>query len=552
MVNFLDACVIGTYNQQMPKKYIKEAIFGIVITILFFVLLEMICRIFVFPGSYDYIERRIIEHNLPQHKNNGEFRIFLYGESTMHGGALYPHSVIGNWLRMYLSDLLPEDVMARVTIVNFGRMGANSSFIAHAFAETVDYKPDLAIFYMVHNDFCLAEHRLALINKKSLKETFEDFCEMLPKKSSFLNLLNRSIIRAKIKRNKARDERLAKEDPWYSESDTPEAFRDEANLLPPGSSELKLVASNFQNNVEMVIKTAQRRAIPVIFFEGLSRWKDYEPIRSVHNAQLTENNLQDWERSFAAAEKLFFSGEYNNALTVYHQCIGRDPSYALTYYRAAQCYEGIGEYKKANEYYVIANDNDNFPVRAPSLVNRFYEKIRLSGVKGVDVIPTQELIESYSSNGIVDEELTIDQIHPSPEGQAIMALAIVKIIYDKGMLTSRERWRWDKLRSIDLLKETINLNKERMFSIYTGTASYITKYYSQAAKFLEKALAIKPGSIFVRSWLAWTYWKMGEADKAVSLYRDLYTENRSQAIIFFKRHPDIEDRVMKSVAAQPS
>jgi tetratricopeptide (TPR) repeat protein len=519
----------------------KKILFSAIILVLVFSLAELTCRIFIFPGSYDYIERRIIEHNLAQNKKSGEFRIFLYGESTMHGGALYPYSVIGNWLKIYLEDLLPEDVMRRVTIVNFGRMGTSSTFIATAFAETINYKPDMAVFYTVHNDFCLVEYRLALVSKKSFKKTFRDFCQMLPKKSSFLNLLNRLIISAKIAKNKILGERLAGADPWYVESAEPEAFLENANLLRPGSRQLMLLEKNFGSNVDKIIETAQRHAIPIIFFEGLSRWKDYEPIKSVHSAALTGDMLSGWGQYFSEAEDLFARKEYNKALALYSKCMDIDPEYALTYYRVAECYEHLGRPDKANEHYTLANDNDYFPIRAPSFVNRFYENVRTANIKGVDVIRTQKLIEENSPDGIVDESLTIDQIHPSPEGQALMALEIVKAIYKNNSLAPREKWQWNKMRSINEIKKTLGLNSGNMFHVYTGTASYLAKHYRKAAQFLEKALIIKPKSVFVRSWLAWTYWKMGNIEKAVFLYRELYRERPSLASAFFKNHPDIEE-----------
>ena len=131
----------------------KKILFSVVAMILFFGFAELLSRVFVIPSSYDYIERRIMEEGLARHKKDGEFRIFLYGESTMHGGALYPYSTIGKWLKSYLSDLLPEDAARNIKIVNFGRMGSDSTFIANAFRETMPYKPDLAVFYTAHNDF---------------------------------------------------------------------------------------------------------------------------------------------------------------------------------------------------------------------------------------------------------------------------------------------------------------------------------------------------------------------------------------------------------------
>ena len=519
----------------------KKILFSVVAMILFFGFAELLSRVFVIPSSYDYIERRIMEEGLARHKKDGEFRIFLYGESTMHGGALYPYSTIGKWLKSYLSDLLPEDAARNIKIVNFGRMGSDSTFIANAFRETMPYKPDLAVFYTAHNDFCLAEYRLRHISKKKPNDIFEDFCETLPKKSSFLSIFNRLSILAKLNRNRARDAQLAAKDPWYDESDTPEAFREEANLLRPGSAQFDIVMKNLKNNVEDIIETARRGKVPVIFFEGLSRWKDFEPVRSVHSDSLTKDTILKWEKSFSKAADLFAMGDYDKASALYEDCIGIDPSYALAYYKAAECYERLGEFDKANHNYELANDNDYFPIRAPSAVNRFYEKIRNDSANGTDVIQTQKLIEEHSPDGIVGATLTIDQIHQSPEGQALMALEVAKIMYNNGMLVPRKDWRWDKLRGAEEMKKSLGLDDESMFHVYTGTASYLAKHYYQAAKALEKALAIRPGSVFVRSWLAWTYWKIGERDKAIVLYRELYREKPSSAAVFFKRHPEIKE-----------
>ncbi len=480
-------------------KILKNLFFSAIIITVFFLSLELLCRVFVFPGSYDYIERRIIENNLSQHKRPGEVRIFLYGESTMHGGALYPYSTIAKWLKLYLSDLLPEDVMKHVTIVNFGRMGSDSTFTANAFIQTLAYKPDLAIFYMAHNDFCLTEYRPNTIAKKPISEKIEDLFSNLPKVSSMVNLINRAVIKAKIERNKKRDAAMKAEDIWYPESDAPEAFKDEANLLPPGSGPLNEIQARFEKNVNRIISVAGRKGVPIIFFEGLARYKGYEPIVPMHG-------------------------------------------YALAYYRIAERCEATGDFANANQYYKMANENDYFPIRAPSCVNAFYEKIRSENINGVDIIKTQEMIEKYSPNGIVDESLTVDQIHPNPEGQAIMVLELAKIIYEREVIASKDKWQWDKLRKEEEMKGLLHLDRDSMFHIYTGTASYTAKHYREAAKALEKALTIRPASVFVRSWLAWTYWKLGEEDKATAIYRALKRERPQDAEAFFKRHPDIAAR----------
>ena len=118
---------------------------------------------------------------------------------------------------------------------------------------------------------------------------------------------------------------------------------------------------------------------------------------------------------------------------------------------------------------------------------------------------------------------------------------VVKIIYKNNLIAPRESWQWDKIRITDEMKKTLNLDSDNLFHIYTGTASYLTKHYREAAKFLEKAVMIKLGSVFAKSWLAWTYLKMGESEKARVLYRELYREKPDMASKFFKKHPDIQE-----------
>ncbi|MCX5685863.1 MAG: tetratricopeptide repeat protein [Candidatus Omnitrophica bacterium] len=514
----------------------KNIYFSGIIIILFFALLEGTARLFVFPGSSDYIERRIIEHGLKQKKAGGEFRILLYGESTMHGSHLFPHSTIDKWIKLYLADLLPEGVSSRVTTANFGRMGANSRFIRKAFLETVPYKPDLAVFYMAHNDFCIAENRRYI--PRPFMKRFYDVTAEFPKHSSFLNFLNRLVIRSKIMMGRKKDTRLKDVNNWYTEgSGLPDIT--EADYIYRPSPQFDRVKIVFENNVKKTIDIARRHSIPVIFFERIARWKGYEPIRPIHDPAITKDALALHDNLFSRAEEEFTKKRYAEALALYDRCARIDPMYALTYHRMAECRERLGEFSKANKFYSEANDLDRFPLRAPSDVNRFYESLRLQNLDKVHIIRTQELFEESSPDGIVGDELIGDQIHPTVDGQALMALEVVKLIYDNDMLAPKARWRWDRLRTAGEMKKSLNIDKDAEFEIELGLAGYVGHHYVKAREYLERALAIKPGSIFAKSWLAWAYWKSGEKRKAIDLYRQLYREAPAVTSEHLKNYPDI-------------
>lgn len=520
------------------KANVKNTLFGIGMTILFFGALEMIFRAFVFPGSFDYIERRAIEQGLKQRKKVNEFRIFLYGESTMHGCHLYPYSTIDKWIKLYLADLLPEKISQRVTATNFGRIGEDSLFITQSFIDTVPYKPDLAVFYMAHNDFIWVENRKKYFSPMPFTKRFEKSLEELPRHSSFLNALNRLVVGSKIAKNRMRDSSLKKTDNWYESEDVKPAIAP-SDLFYPNSPEFNIVMKGFEDNVKHAVDVAGKHSIPLVFLEGVSKWKGYEPVKSIHSSSIKESALIEWTGIFSEAEELFTGKKYNEALALYGRCMDIDPSYALTYYRIGECHECLGDYKEANTFYSLANDNDCFPNRAPSAVNRFYESLRAMNMGGVYVVQTQEVFEGQSPNGIIDERLIADQMHPAVEGQALIALEIVRVIYENDLLAPKREWGWDRLRTVAEMYKNLDLNNDSQFEICLGLASYLKRHYAKAAEYLEKALMLKPDSIFAKSWLAWAYWEIDEKQRALGLYKQLYQQAPAKAAKFFKKHPEI-------------
>lgn len=518
---------------------LKNIQFSIIAIIIFFALAELISRLFVFPGAHSFIERRIMEQTLTQKKDKDEFRVLLLGESTMQGLYLYPYSTIDKWLKLYLNDLLPENVSSRVTVTNFGRIGASSEFITKSFIDTIRYKPDLAVFYIANNDFCLYGNRREFFAHKSLKDMIEEFGVELPKHSAFLNAFNRLVIRSKMKRNKIREAQSSKLNNWYPEDDSGPVIRDD-DILYMNSDKYNMIKTNFENSIKKIIDAAQRHSIPIIFLESVARWKEYEPVRSIHDTTIGKDTLAEWTRISFEADRALANKAYAEALNLYNSCLTLDPLYAITYYRIGECYEGLNDPKKANEYYSTANDYDRYPIRAPSSVNLFYETFRGAEAKKIFIIPTQKLFESQSPDGIVRENLIGDQIHPSIDGQALIALAIARLICEKDLLAPKAQWRWGQLRPVAEMKKDLKLDKNGELETHLALATYVKRDYIKAAELLEKAYVLKKDSVFINSWLAWTYWKMGELDKAAAIYRELYRERPSLAAPFFKKHPDIE------------
>lgn len=536
----LHTFLISPYVRPSPKS--RYFLFSFITLALFLGLAEIICRIlFVTPGTCDFIERRIIEQGLGKYKSSGEFRIFLYGESTMQGDALSPKSTIEKWISIYLEDLLGKQTAQKVKIYNLARCGSNSHFIAKSFFNTVNYKPDLAVFYTAHNDFVQLDNRHSNFNPKPLTFGQRGFLENRGwhwvKQSALASELVRLHIRFKIAQHERKDKFKKESAPVIETWD--KFYNPQYDAIVHNSSIFETIFSNWVGNVYQIVRVAQTRKIPAIFLEAVSNLKEYRPNESVHRASLDAAKLSRWKSLDRQAENAFFAKDYRRAFRFYQRCLSLDPEYALTYYRLGQCYENFSLSEKANQFYLTANDKDRVPLRAPSEVNQFYDGLDQLHLEDITVIKTQSLFEKSSPSGIVDGHLILDTMHPSIEGQALIALEIVKLIYDKGLIASRESWRWNELGPKEDYINKLGLDKDFEFGVYLNKAIFVGRFYDKAIEYSKKALAIKPDSIEAKRELAWAYWRKGDVEEAVWLYAELYEELPEEISEVFRKYPSL-------------
>ncbi len=530
------------------NQYVKYSLFSLLTFVLVFVSLEGVSRVFfVRPGATDFIERRIIEQGLTKHKAKDEFRIFLYGESTMQGDALCPKFTVEKWISIYLKDLLGSDLSRKVKVYNLARLGSNSHFISRSFFDTVYYKPDLVVFYTAHNDFVQLDNRHTNFDPQPLAFGEKGFLRQVSwtmvKQSALLSELTRLHIRLKIELHKLADKRLKKHEMPVFET-WEKSYNPEYDAYDHDSYVFKTILSRWIRNINEIIHVAQKHGLPVIFLEGISNFKEYNPNESFHSASLTSPQLLIWGEVYLKAEQAFSGKNYAAAAEFYQESLKLDPEYAMTYYRLGQCYENLSAFEKANQYYLMANDKDRVPLRVPSEVNRFYDSLGEAGLKGITVIKTKELFEKYSPNGIIDSHLLLDPVHPTVDGQALMSLAIVESIYTQGLIAPKASWHWNQLGPTDDYEKELGLDKNFEFDVYLKKAIFVGRFYDKSVEYSKKALAIKPDSLDAKRQLAWTYWRMGNEEEAVRLYQEMYEKSPDTLFGVFKKFPELGQKVL--------
>ena len=186
---------VSTFELSAMKRVLKAIGAALLATLLLFGLLEGTFFFLGFPaGARRYIEEVVIREGLTVKKQAGEYRIFAFGDSTMHGSIYWPVSNPAIWFEAYLKDFLPH---RKIRIVNFARMGEESLFIDEALRDPLAYQPDLLIFYMGHNEFLHGnlEHQI-----RAEQSGTGHWARQIVRESRLISAVYRQLIRFRMKR----------------------------------------------------------------------------------------------------------------------------------------------------------------------------------------------------------------------------------------------------------------------------------------------------------------------------------------------------------------
>ncbi len=510
---------------------LKTAVQVVLATLLVFILLEFLSKFAGLPpGTNRYTESVILRSHLSTRKPAGEFRVFTYGESTFHGSQYWPYSNTPKWLAAYLKDFLPNK---KIRVLNFARMGQNSFFIRETLEGTAAYKPDLAVFYLGHNDFLPGNrYDQELLRQKKEKESFKK----LIRRSRFLSWIVRMSIARRLQRNQKNEDRMGTE-----KIETPPSGLGMENAVDRNGSIYKEGLKAFRHNVESMLEVARKNNTQVIFFVPVGNLKDFAPFCSQHDPDVSPEKLRDWEKFFEEGKKALARGDISGALAFLENAASIDNDHAELNYRLGQIYLKQGELQKAKQLFIRAKDYDCIIVRATSDVQKIFSDIRQSG-KAV-VIDTEKILIPEVFGGILGAPIIEDNVHFTVKGHALTGRALAQEIADRDWIAPKTEWQFSRERSFEEMAAEFGVTKEVIFNAYMQIIPYLGSRYDHRLAMAEKAFELLPDDPRAFRQLAWTYWLKGDRAKAVKIYEKLKTLHPTQ----FAEAVNNEPAILKAI-----
>ncbi len=361
-------------------------------------------------------------------KTKNTYRIFVLGGSSAEG---WPYVSTGSFpaiLKRRLELLYPDK---NIEVINCGISAINTYTIRDIVPDIIKQDPDLILFYGGHNEFYGALGVGSTVSLGSSRSLINFYISI----SNFrtVQLLNKVISKIYT---------------FFANSEH-NSSADKGTLMSRVIGKSKIVLNSkvfnegveqFEGNLDDILYYFKEAEIPVILGKLTSNLLDKKPFISTKTK------------------------EYPSADIVYKK--------GLNEYRKEN-------YKAAHSLLLQAKDLDALRFRAPKIFN---DVISNMGEKyNYPVIDIDSLFSSFSPNGIVGYNLTVDHLHPNLKGYKIIAKAYYKKILRLKLLPGKIKPIIPEIIQDSLLNANFPFTKfdsaiaQLKINILTGSYPFVPK-----------------------------------------------------------------------------
>jgi tetratricopeptide (TPR) repeat protein len=199
---------------------------------------------------------------------------------------------------------------------------------------------------------------------------------------------------------------------------------------------------HYRVSLERMVEIAESVNADVIFVTPSSNLKDFSPFKSQHTDGLSESDRLRVENSLTKALELMRESRWSEALKILDEALVIDPRFAELHYRRGKVLFALGQHQKAKAAFRRARDEDICPLRALSpMLETLAEVSRETGTPLVDF---DDLIEQRLSaeqgHRVPGEEYFLDHVHPTTDGNRMLAIRLVEAMSERGILQPADTW----------------------------------------------------------------------------------------------------------------
>jgi Flp pilus assembly protein TadD len=527
----------------MKTHFIKNLVLGCGVALVFFILIELILMAAGVKSLYERTDPAVgfagyaplfLKHaqpngeqifstasnkmewfnmqSFPAKKAKNVTRIFCIGGSTTYGRPYDDRTSFCGWLRRFLPAVDPT---RNWEVVNAGGISYASYRAARLMEELADYEPDLFIVYSGHNEFLESRTYNKLLKVPKFFRSLAVLASRTRVYSLLSDLINKRDAVLPTEVTALLDHSVGPDD--YHRDDV---MRD-------------AILDDYQTSLLRMTHISEKAGARMIFVTPASNIGDFSPFKSEPSDNLSTINISQVNTLKLAATKALGEGNEVRAEAIVRDALaidGRDPELL---YLNGQALLALGHIDEARKAFTQSRDEDVCPLRALTPVRKIVTDV--ARIKNTGFVDFVGIVDEHSPNGIPGSELFLDHVHPTIDGNRLLALSIVKEMLREGIVTQSPTWNEDKIAEIS--SELKNSLDKKTHAIALRNLSKVLMWggkNEEAKRLIDLASSMIPDDSDAHAQEGILLWRSGDREAAITQFREAARLAPWNAIIHHK------------------
>lgn len=317
-----------------------------------------------------------------KNKPDNLYRVFVMGSSIVTGWPYPPHVAVSRILEQRLIDALPGK---EVEVVNLGVFAFSSYSLLDMMDEVLEQEPDVILMYVGHNEFygglgaastATLGHTRWVVNLNLWLQEFKTV--QLIKETLY-------VVRKKLAAKKGNNE--------PPKSLMGQVVGNKSILYGDGVYERG--RHQFEGNLKDILEKANEAGVPVIISDLVSNLRDTKPFVS-----MDADGIESANKAYEEAKSL----------------------------------DAQGKFVEAKKKYAKSKDLDALRFRAPDEFDNILRDA--AQANDIHMVSMRRYFDEASPNGIPGNNLFLEHLHPTVEGQFLMSEAFFDGMLEKGLVNN--------------------------------------------------------------------------------------------------------------------
>ena len=347
---------------------------------------------------------RPLNFRLRQHKEAGNLRVFVLGESAAQGT---PEPAFG-FAAQLQAQLTAHYPGRKVEVFNLGITVFNSHVVYEVARQLKPFEPDLLVVYMGNNEV-VGPYGPGSAYQAAMPPLWAIRAGVWirhQRTGQFLFSLMQRLGRSPAKAMEWRGMET------FAES-----------TVRGSDPRLEVVYQNFERNLRDILAAAASAGAPTVVSTLVANLKDSSPFVSLHRADLTAAELARWQTAYDAGMRAWHLDQAERAREHFLAAGRMDPEYAETYYRLGRLEEQRGDMPAARRNYVAALHWDALRFRPDPRLNEIIRKVARTAGPGVHLVDPAMVLGTDPASTVepTGHEWLYEHVHFNWEGNVRLA-----------------------------------------------------------------------------------------------------------------------------------